>query len=436
MKRTILALSILLFAAMLSAPVLAGDVITVTDVQEVNGKIGLYIRNDVGLSMRTDNSEDNTSVLNYFVNNETIYSIPSESADRILTEAIKLVVIDHAWPETEYATVGVAFKDTAGHKNDREISYAFAKPGMELISTRTDPELITSNASFTIYLTMKASGEKAISNINAEYLEHPKYYTFVSDSYEHTTLGQNGTADYAFTYKLSGRSMPETIVYETINIPLRFSYRYFGKYVSWVFNETVVIYNRQKIGNNLPTINSLIDVSNTLIQGNVLDVPVFVWNSKSGSHSACKINLTLSEESGEFEFPTKNILPSDKTFPPGESQSSDPTAIFTMELPESIPEGEYDIVLSGNYVDCEWNAPQSFKHTKTVSVVKKTVIDDTPVAPPSDDEKIGDVEGSESSLPKLSPGAKKAKNYLLWIFLLIGVIIGVVFVLEKRGRRI
>ncbi|MFH1450785.1 MAG: hypothetical protein ABIF92_02285, partial [archaeon] len=359
MKRTILLLSILLFAVAMSAPALAGSVLTITDVVKVDGKIGLYIRNEVGLKMNTDNSEDNVSVLNYKVENTSVFSIPSKSKPEIKTDEIKLVVIDHNWPESGYYTLSVSFTDTSGHAYDPETEYAFAKPALEVIEAWTEPKMVTSNSSFILYLKTKASGEGDVSDIDLTYVSHPKYYTYVSHTDLPDVLKKDETTTYSFTYKLSGQGMPETIIYETISAPIQASYMYLNKSDRQLINQSIVVYNRLAVGDTLPELKSLIDVSNTLVSGNTLDIPVFVWNTKAGSHSACKLNLTLSEASGTFKIPISNILPGDKTFPPAAEQSSDPTALFKIEIPESAAEGDYTLKISGIYEDCEWKAPQS-----------------------------------------------------------------------------
>jgi len=433
MNKAILLLSAVLFLSIISASALAGEVITITDVVNVDGKIGLYIRNEVGLTMRTDNSDYNISVLDYFIGDTRLLSIPAESVDKIPTDEIKLVVLDRAWPTTNYATVKVVFIDQTGLNYNPEHGYAFAKTGLTLIESWTDPKLITSNSSFTIFLKMKASGEGNITQIDETYVVNPKYYLYVSHSTRPLSLKQGETGTYSFTYKLSGMAVPDTIDYETVYVPAQFTYMYLNRSAKTLVNESVIIYNRVKIS-SLPEMKSVIDIPNTIILGKTLDVPVYVWNTKSGSHPACNLNLTLKEGSGELELPISNILPSDKTFPPATEQSSEPTATFKLTIPEAVSEGDYTLTLSGKYRDCDWKAPGSFEHTKQFSVVKKTVIADEPVEtiglPEEKITGIG-VEKEKSELP-----VSKLKNYLIGGALLLAIIIGVVFLLEKRGRHI
>jgi|TARA_Y100000310_G_scaffold345596_1_gene467034 hypothetical protein len=432
MTRAILLLSILLFAAILSAPVLASDVITLTDVADVDGKIGLYIRNDIGLPMRTDNSQYNVSVLNYLIDGENFTSIPSKSEANIPTEATKLVVIDHAWPADGFSNITILFSDITGYTYSPESGYAFAKPGLEVTSISTDPKLITSNSSFTITLTLKADGEKDITNIRSEYHSHPKYYTFVSQNTPVKSLKKGESGEFSYTYKLSGQGMRETMVYETISVPVEVTYTYFNTHVKDILNETVVLYNKMQIGNNLPGMKALIDVPNTIVRGKTLDVSVFVWNSKADSHSACNLNLTFSEDSEIINIPISNVLPSDMEFDPASEQSTDPTATFEIEIPESASEGDYTLELHGTYKDCEWKAPGEFTFLKEFSVVKPTVIEEEPEAPlEAPEEQIDTVEVTEEKAVKHA-----VKTYLVWGVLLLAIVLVVVFLLEKRGRRI
>jgi hypothetical protein len=175
------------------------------------------------------------------------------------------------------------------------------------------------------------------------------------------------------------------------------------------------------------------DTPATFVRGNIFDIPVYVWNTKAGTHSACNMNLTLEEESGKFEIPIFNILPSDMTFPPAVEQASDPTATFQIEIPGGVSEGDYTLTLNAEYKDCEWKAPGEFKYDHTVSVVQKTVIPSEPetndtIAP---DTPIGDLDDSDVEKPKST-----LKTYLLWGVILLAIILAVVFLLEKRGRYI
>jgi len=434
MKKTILLLSAALFLITMSAGVLAGDAITITDVINVDGKIGLNIRNELGRPMMTDNSEYNTSALNYFIEDTRLLSIPAKSVDKIPTDEIKLVVIDRAWPATNYDTLKVVYTDDNSVKYTPEYGYAFAKKGLTLIESWTEPALVTSNSSFIIYLKIKASGEGDVTQIDETYVINPKYYIHTTHSSKPESLKQGETATYSFTYKLSGQAIPDTIDFETVYVPLQFTYMYLNRSAKTTLNESIIIYNRVKIG-SLPEMKSIIDIPNTIILGKTIDVPVYVWNTKAGSHSGCNLNLTLKEESGELEIPISNILPSDKTFPPAVEQASDPTATFKLTIPESAPEGEYILNLNGNYKDCTWRAPDSFEHTKQFSVVNKTIIDEAPAEtiglPEEKIDAVGVEEKEKSELP-----ISKLKNYLIGGALLLAIIIGVVFLLEKRGRHI
>jgi len=432
MKKIILLLSVLLFTIALSASVMASEAISITDIENVDGKIGLYIRNDVGLTMFTDNSEKNTSVLNYYLDDVKLLSIPSESAVKILTEQTKLVVIDKVWPTTQYSKIKVVFTDVSGMNYEPEYGYVFAKQGLSLVESWTEPKMVTSNSSFTLYLKVRASGEERIKDIGISTIANPKYYTFVSNTENPINLNQDDTATYSFTYKLSGQSIPETIIYETVSAPILFNYKYLNQSTKTKINESVIIYSRLKVEGLLPVMKSMIDVPNTVTAGKIITVPIYVWNSLSGSHSACNLNLTLEETSGKFSIPIPHILPGE-TFAPATDQSSEPTANFEVTIPESVLEGDYTFKLSGTFSDCEWSAPGLFDQTKTVSVVKPTAIDNSSKLPA---EKIDAETGEVIEETKIIDPTSSTTKYLIGGVLLIAIIVSVVFFLEKRGRRI
>lgn len=436
----LLLLSILLFAAMASAPVLAGEVTTITEVVNIDGKIGLYIRNDLGLIMQTDNSKENLSVLSYTVDNKSVFSIYAKSAKgAIKTEETKLIVIDAEWPKTGYSTIKVTYTDIGGLVYDPETAYAFAKSGITLEDSWTEPEVLSSNSSFTIHFKIKAGGEGEVTGIDAAYITNPKYFTYATQTNGLKSIKQGETSEYSFTYKLSGQSMPDTVVYETISAPVAFTFTYLSKNSKLTVNQSILLYNKQMVGNSLPELKTLIDIPNTMVQDSAFEVPVYAWNSKAGSHSACNLNITLTETTGQLKIPISNILPSDLVFPPASEQSSEPAVKFAVEVPATMPEGNYELVLDGRYLDCEWKAPSKLSAKKQFSVVKKTVINESTepssgnvTNPPG--EKIGGL--GEKTTAAAKEGLSKAKNYIIAFGLLLAAIVGVVFVLERRGRRI
>jgi len=437
MRHTLFVISILLFAAILSAPVLAGEITTIDNVVEVDGNIGIYIRNDVGLTMKTHSADYDTSVLTYTVDNVTVDSIPAKSSSTIKTEETKLVVLNHTWPKTSYSTIKLTFTDSANSTYAPETAYAFAKPGLTLVEARTDPEMATSDKAFTVYLKMKASGEGTVSDIKAIDLANPRYYRFQAQSLPVTSQKQGEVVEYSFTYQLSGQDMLDTINHQTVYAPIKFTYTYLDKNAKTVINESIGLYNKDKV-KYLPKMKAFIDIPSTIIRGKTLDVPVYVWNYVDDTHTADTMNLTLEDASGELTIPITNILPSDKTFKPS-GQPADPTTTFKMTVPESAPEGDYTLVLKGTFEDKEWSMPAgSFKVEKQFSVIKQTVINETPEAPAAPEEKIDEAleEDTEIVTPEKKAQRSKLTIYFVSGLILAGAVFLAVFILEKRGRYI
>jgi len=368
-KTILLVLPLLLFAAM-AQPVLAGEAVSITSVKNIDGKIGLYLTNNIGLLMRTGIKGEDARVLTYTIDNKEVSPIPAKSAPDVKVDEDRLVVLDADWPKEKYSVVRVTYTDTRGYDYAPEVVNVFAKPAIEIVELQTKPNVISTTTLFTLSLKVKANGDADVTDIDFD-ISPPLKYHVVADKSGPRTLKKGEIGEYVFSFKLSGKSMLWTIVSETMNIPVNFNFTYHDQGTSLLLKKKILFYNKASVP-LLPELSSLMNIPTKIEQGSTENVSLYIWNSKAKSHEACNIEVTLSEATGKIIIPVRNILlPSNQTFPPETGQPFEPTLFFDVKVPESTPTSDYIIGLSILYHDCEWNSSKIRQENRKFSVVKK-----------------------------------------------------------------
>src|SRR3989344_5050589 len=119
----IITLVILIFA---SQGAHAGAIFTITNVADANGSIGIYIKNEIGVLMQTDNSKYDKNVLVFYVNDSNTSVNSDKTPTSVPREGETLVVLNKPWPTAGYYKISATYKDASGGFYPQENYLVFA----------------------------------------------------------------------------------------------------------------------------------------------------------------------------------------------------------------------------------------------------------------------------------------------------------------------
>lgn len=431
-----LALLVAIFAAFLFIIPFAhaGSIITVTKSENINGSIGLYIRNELGVQIKTDNTKDSTNVLSFSVNGSNV-SVDSDRTPEGISKGMEaLVVLRYSWPAGGYYQVDVTYKDAGGGFYPKETHALIAKQPISAGQITIEPEKVLSNYSKIVF-TMPVSwtGEDSISNINFELVAPPKYFR-LSDSKYPGALSKGATSNIVLTFERTDASFEDTIVYTTVFVPIKLTYRTLGFDSSQLFNESFVIFNSKTYTSDIPKMNARIDIPSEIERGKNTNVNVYVWNSNVGGHNACNATLTVSTNNPYVQIPASTAAPSGQ-FAGRVEETDSPTAAFELQTTSSTPTGNYTLTLNVDYKDCLWKNPGTFAKTADFSVKSAGEIESETPGTVSPKEETKHIINISTTQPKEGGGMP---SVFLTIVAIIGVILlfAVVYFLEIRSRTI
>ncbi len=447
MKKAILLLTVVCSFMLVSQAVLAEGMFEITEIENKNGSIGLYIKSDYSTSLNTDPSETNTSVLKYYVGGESVGILANKSAGTIPAGKERFVVLDKSWPDSGYYPVNVTFVDNSGTTYPTHTTTViFAEEGLSKTEAEATPQRATTDDDIVLTVKLKASGEGDISNINVD-VDNPSYLVYEEkDIPNYLSEGDSGT--FVFNYKPSGGTLPDTVIFKTSRALINVSYSYLGQETQLEMNESIILFNKYQIGDKLPNVTTWLEMPEEAVPGSTINVSAYAQNVNSGGHSACSLNFTLSSENSGIEIPIHTILPGEKLL--GTIvEPLEPEAVFEVEIKDGISLGDADFTLKTTYKDCEWNAPFKTEATGSTDIVETIsveeneteAVNETETNETEENETVEEeeeetssdeqeTEESEQSFRKKAP----VKFYLilgLAAFLVVG---GVVAVLEWRSR--
>ncbi len=349
MKNPIILLSIVAFL-FLTPIVHAGSVVTVTDAVNANGSIGLYIKNELGVLIYTDSTQNDRTVLSFSVNGSNTTINTEKSALELPKEQTKFVVLNKEWPAGGYYNVDITYRDAGGGLYPKETYTLFAKSPISLEVITIEPTKIFSNVSRVTYKAkVKASCEASVSNINFRLISNPKYY-LIEDSKTPGALSQGSSSDMQLIFDRDDRSFPDTVIYTTVYIPFEFTYSTMGFQGQQSFNYSFVIFNAVSSAGVVPKLDAKISVPESAEPGKTVSVPVYVWNSNVGGNSACNVTLKLSSNSSgvSIQSPDSSVEGELK----GRVDANEtPSATFDVAVSDSAASGNYALSLRIDYVD-------------------------------------------------------------------------------------
>ncbi|HIK02998.1 TPA: hypothetical protein H1012_04105 [archaeon] len=437
MKNKTILLLIIVFLFLVPA-VHAGSVITVTEFVNANGSIGIYLRNELGVTIYTDSIKNDRSSLTYTVNGTNVTINADKSDSEIPRDFTKFVVLNKEWPSSGYYNVDITFRDAGGGLYPKDTYVLFAKPPLALLSESITPTKVLSNTSKLTYTAkIQASGENSVSSINFDLVKNPKYF-IISDSKIPGALSKGATADIIITFEKDGQAMPDTVVYTTLFIPMRFTYNTMGFEGSQIFNTSFVMFNTLTTSGQFPVMEARIAVPAETVQpGQEVSIPVYVWNSNVGGNNACNVTLTLTSNSTDVAIPS-NIIPIDGDFKGRIEEMPDPTATFTADISSSAKSGDYKLSLNILYTDCSWKNEEYTVKTATLSVSKSggTIIKDEPIVEPPVDTTPREPIVNITSVP--SEKSQGIAGIFVTVVAIIGVLVifGLIYFLEFRSRTV
>lgn len=413
----------------------AGTVITMVDAVNANGSIGLYLRNELGVTIFTDNTKNDRNVLTFTVNGSNI-SINSDKSDSEVPKGLtKFIVLNKAWPAGGYYTVDITYRDAGGGYYPKDTYTLFAKPPLSLASYSISPSRVLSNQTRVMYTAkISGSGEASVSNINFQLLANPKYY-LMSNSKIPGALSAGATADLELTFDKDSQTFPDTVIYTTVYVPMQFTYKSMGFEGTQTFNTSFVIFNSATSVSQSPKMNARIAVPESAEPGQKVAIPVYAWNSNVGGNPACNANLTLTSDSSDLSIPINKIAPGGE-FKGRVEETADPTATFTVEVSPSTKSGSYKLTMTVDYQDCTWKSTDFFVKSETLAVKKAgEVVEPLPKTIIEENKTTKEPIVNITAAPQEPKGLPSVFVTALAIVGII-VIFGLVYFLELRSRTV
>lgn len=369
MRRSPFILIITVLFLMLTPIAFAGDILDVIDTKNVNGSIGLYIKNELGNQNMLPDAEGAKAGFLVFRHGDENITVKSGSVKRLRPDQTGLVILDKAWPTIKYINLTIDYDDGMGGTYPTETAYVFAKPGLTLKSTSIGNDPQFSNETLTMTLTFKVEGGDDVKSIDVDILQNPRYFIYESKSVP-GKMEMGETRDFVFTFKPQN-NMEDTMITTTSSLPLFISYRYFNQSASQRINESVMVFNEDKVsGDEPPVIRAKLEVPTTITQGDSAIVSAYIYNSNTGGHPASGLSLTLSAE--DDIIPLHTIIPAETKLDPTAAYSSTPITTFNITIPEGTTPKTYTLTLRVNYTDFEWRFVKgSITKTTTFEVLAK-----------------------------------------------------------------
>jgi len=433
-----------LFASLIiSSSAFAGDIVTITKTDNVNGSIVITLRNEYFPKMFTDASFKNATILLFYLDGNRIPVDPSRSVESLGPGFEGKVTLKAGWPSSGFQNLTILYADSSGTiLPPQEWTLIFAKPAFSVKDVTTDPLRVYTNNSVKVLIRITASGDKDISNINTELMSQPRYFQ-LTDVNTPTSLKAGETKTFYFTFKQSGESLPETVLYSTAYLPLKITYNYYGYETKAQINESFVVLNRFAISNSLPQLNLKLDLPASIKQNENTSLNVYAWNSIIGSNKICDVNLTLISDSSGLELPITNVLSSDLSLAGRADTPDEPIATFPVKATADTPAKTYTLTANATYTDCDWKIPGVFKKSTSLEVNKSlSATAPTPVlqnnttnvsAVPKVEQKKTGIKKAEPQKPvkpkepkKKPVEGEKQEASTLSIFLIILAIVGIV----------
>ncbi len=453
MKKYLL-VSILIASVLIANAAFAGDIITITRVENVNGSIGVYLRNEYLPKLFTDSSQRNESVTFYLDGTKTPVD-PQGSIESLGAGMENLILLKAPWPTAEYQNLTAVYTDSAGASNyQKEWALVFAKPPLTIKEITTEPLQVYTNGSLSLKIKIVASGTKDVGSINAELLKQPRYF-HLGDSKTPVSMKSGEEKDFLFTFKPSGESLPETVIYSTSYTPFLITYSYGGFQTKTLVNGSFIVLNRMNTASLLPKLGLKIDAATNISQGESANITIYAWNSVIDSNKLCNLSMVLTSKNSGLEIPDPSVH-FDGPFKGRIDAPDEPTASFVVKTSSSTAAKTYDLALNTSYNDCDWKVPDRASRTLSLDVKKsnttstnQTIPENTTAVNKSNveanksvpektvkkTEQKPETSGNNTSSPK---GGENTTLILLAIVGVIGVIalFGVIYFLEIKSRSI
>ncbi|MFH1424542.1 MAG: hypothetical protein ABIG20_02545 [archaeon] len=417
MRKSILIFAVAFLLLMLVPSAFAGSFFTVMDTKDVNGSIAFDLRNDFGSDIIPDAEGAHGGYLVFQYDGENI-SVLSSSVLRIRPERTGTVVLDKALPTSGYINISIIYYETDGVSYPPETYPVFASNGLTLKSFSSGTGRQYSNDTLFVTFSMKADGETDISSIDVDVLDNPQYFIYETKSAPNK-MNKGDERDFTITFKPQ-KSMPDTIIYTTVYIPIFVSYKYVDGLASTQrFNESVIVMNEDKVkGTEPPKMNAKLDMPKTLKQGESADVKVYLYNSNTGGHSACNVKLSLGSSDGKVSIPIQTITPLNNKIEPTAYYPADPLETFAINTADTIASGMYSLTLTVDYEDCDWKFEESF-----TSSVEFEVISDATNTTTDTEDATTDTEDTTTQTDEETTDAESTLIFYLTLGLLVAVVV-------------
>ncbi len=436
MKKYIL-ISVLFATLVIANAVSAGAVVTINDVTNINGSIGVYLKNEYYPKIFIDTTQRTASILTFYIDGIRAPVDGAHSIESLSPGGEGLVVLKSAWPEKGYQNLSIAYTDGSGISNyPHEWAAVFSKPALTVKSVETTPAKIYTNGTVTVKIRVVA-GDRDIGSLNSELVTQPKYFQ-LSESNVPAFIKAGSEKEFVFNFNPSGQQMPETIIYSTSYVPLKLTYTYYGTSASSVMNKSFIVLNRFATRGLLPQLGLKLEMPSEIVQGSTTNISVYTWNSVLKSNKLCDLNLTLTADNSAIEIPVRTVITAD----PLDGRTDipeDPAAVFLVNTKDSTPVQKYSLTVLGNYKDCDWKipdtgsksisfevTPSSAKETSPPVVANNTTVVAPPVVQKNETLPEKKEEPAKKEQPPVKPPEKEGGDNILIVLIVVIVVVVVI----------
>jgi len=423
------------FALLLSAPVLGATFVSLQGTENVDGSIGLYLENEKPFDIHPDYKEYDDSYLVFSYNGSNITIVDSPST---LSEGEKgLVVLDKAWPTSGYIKLNITYRDS-GSVYEQDSLVVFSKKGLTKKSVSFGEGRKFYNETLKLTLTLKGSGDEDAKNIHYGFVSLSDYYNLQSHSIPgRVPMGEE--LEFKFTFK-PAENLEDTVIYKTMYFPLKVTYTYYGFNTFEIFNESITVFNDEQVkGGDVPTIRIKIETPSEIIAGESALVKVYAYNNNTGGHTAEAINFTLSTGEGTISIPIHTILPGENLEPKADFLS-EPSATFNISTSKNTPIGKVKLNLKVSYKDSILRFTDSKNIEKEITIVKEQEEEQEEEEVEEEEEpeeEETEVEEEETTEEEEEKEPKSAFNFYLILGIIAAVMIFiVVHILRVRSQYI
>ena len=335
-----------IISLLLAAQCFATTFVSLQKTENVNGSIGLYLKNERSFDIHPDSTEYSYKYLIFSIGDENLSVI--DAMPEIEPDETRRVVLNKTWPSSGYIKINVTYDDGEGsrYKSDELVVFS---DSLSKASVDFGGGKHFSNETLSMTIKLKA-GDADAKSINYEFVSVPKYFSLETDSLP-GSVPAGEERDFIFTFKPLS-AMDEATVYAPIYFPLKVSYTYFGFETYDIFNESVTLFNEAQVkGSDVPFIRLKLIAPSEIIAGESASIKVYAFNDNGGGNSACDVNFTLTSDKDSISIPVSKIVPGEKL----ESKAdflNEPSATFEISTSKGAALGKVKLKMEVSYRDC------------------------------------------------------------------------------------